>query len=169
MSRRALSGQDDPGDFQAIRSEVVAPFKRLLQAAGSEGAAVPAKQQEQDVQQEVQEQPGRPDEGKARKAGQTARRPLQAVNNAETQAVAATADDRAAGGGGDVRLALASAVYEASYMSGCCLGFPWDLALQELNALKAAAITRRTQQPTSHRLARAPQRPSVGRNDREGV
>lgn len=66
------------------------------------------------------------------------------------------------GAGNDVRLALASAVYEASYMSGS-LAFPWDLALSELNALKQAAARRsqtgREPQAPPGSAARAVDRP----------
>lgn len=146
MSRRALTGQDNPGEFQAIRDEVVAPFKHLLEATarGAGAGAGPAHRGQGEEKRK---------EGQGR--GLEERCPLQAITNQQGAAQRPTSAPHSSGskarGGESVRLALASAVYEASYMSGC-LAFPWDLAMPELNALKAAATAKaveRTADPKS--------------------
>lgn len=146
MSRRGVAGQDDPGAFQALRDEVVAPFRRLLhQTTRGVGVALGSQQpQQQGEQQKHQAAAGQG-------GGVEARRPLQAITNQPGGAqrpVLLAPDARRD------RLALASAVYEVSYLSGC-LAFPWDLAMPELNALKEAAVARRRRQPTPQKGAAA--------------
>lgn len=158
MSRRAVTGTDDPGAFQAIRKEVVAPFRHLLLlaaavAAESQGTVATKEASQQRREQESKGHEGRQSgktatakhEGKeAGTATAAARRPLQAVTNAVPPPPPTQKGKPSASGGQNKAklLALVSAVYEASYLSGC-LAFPWDLALPELNALKEAAIAHR--------------------------
>lgn len=143
MSRRGVTGQDEPGAFQAIRDEVGHPFRRLLyQTTGCMESQQPPQQQ--GGQQKHQVAVGQGGDVKAH-------RPLQAITNQPGGAqrpVPVAPDARRD------RLALASAIYEVSYLTGC-LAFPWDLAMPELNALKEAAVARRRRHPTPRKEATA--------------
>lgn len=160
MSRRGVASQDGPGAFQAIRDEVVGPFRRLLQAAGGGAdAAVAARSSKppQGVEPPQQQQKPTVADGQGGE-GVKARRSLQAVTNQPGDAqrpsppppAVMPSDARSRD-----RLALASAVYEVSYLRGC-LAFPWDLAMPELNALKAAAVARRRSEQQRRQQQQSP-------------
>lgn len=116
---------------------MVAPFKRLLQAAGQAAG----KKDKGTVTAPTQQQPAgaKEDAIGGPITAQARRQPLQGIStNVAPPSQGGVERRKAAEGSQEVRLALASAVYEASYTSSC-LAFPWDVALPELNALKAKA------------------------------
>ncbi|KAM3567705.1 hypothetical protein VYU27_010156 [Nannochloropsis oceanica] len=152
---------DDPGEYQALKSEVLAPFKQafLATARASGGDKMTSANK-------------RGDEEEGIGAGGEERRPLQllADNTLPTKAeatvtvgdknnensrvpattVKTTTTTTTSGESGNInsrfdrrRLAVASAIYEVTYMSGSTLSFVWDTVMHELNHVKKTALARR--------------------------
>ncbi len=126
MGRRCFAQQqqrnDDPGEYQALKAEVLLPFQQVFEATVRKG---------------VEEGGGR--------------QPLQLLGGNGTTlrggSVERKEEKEGEGGGKAVleaqRLALASALYEVTYMSGSTLSLPWDMALSELNRVKERAVLAR--------------------------
>jgi len=151
---------DDPGEYQALKSEVLAPFKQvfLATAAKVDGGGMASANG------------GRAGAAAATTIGEGGRRPLQPLtgNTLPTETAAAAAADGKNDGDSKPstttatttsssssssssssidgrRLALASAIYEVTYMSGGTLSFVWDMAVNELNHIKKTAVARKKQ------------------------
>ena len=165
MGRRYHTQQqqhDDPGEYQALKSEVLASLKQAFHATAArvEGGKgmTPANK--------------RGGGGGGGGGGGEERRPLQllADNTLPTKTSAAVTVDEKNDGESKVpatavkttmttktnsnsgsnsnkfdgrRLAVASAIYEVTYMSGSTLSFVWDTVMHELNHVKKVALARK--------------------------
>ena len=161
MGRRCHAQQqqqqqnDDPGEYQALKTEVLAPFKQVFLAtvaAKIDGGGMTTAAAAGEA---------------AAGRGGGGRRPLQPLtgNTPPSKTAAAAADGKNEGSSKATvttatttssstnnnssssidgrRLALASAIYEVTYMSGSTLSFVWDMCMSELNHIKKTAVARK--------------------------